>query len=570
MSRPTFKNEEYHCFINASLQLILDMTMKNIDEIEVKDEVKKTLNSYLYNYKFNRNASVKQFLVDKYYWEKQEDVAEFLMTAIMNNNLLFYNTLYDGSDHNIYPLSITSNNIEDIIREEALKAYDTTLDVVIQLKRFDYDVFSGSIKLKQKVFPSKVITLKDKDNNNDLKFQLKGCIVHIGNSIEGGHYVYITFSDDGKPHLLVNDDKIKNYKPNEDNNYLTNGYIYLYKKIGYFDKVKYNDVLSKREGKMYVKGVERLLGVELEGGEERLLNNAELWLNDDSIELYMGYLRKKFPNCYFFYSQNVEIILKYPQKTLNENNQLVYKLNSNDYKKELRKFTHKNIDGMIRPIVNIFEKKYVFFPTNVGKNHWILVVYDTFNKKILGLDSLGNEVNREILDKLYEYLLVEFFYLYKKKEGQSITDYCLSENERNPKLDFKSKIDQQNDVISCGVFVCWYMYCLCYSLPLQTPILTNFREEILTKVFTNNLELKDDNFNIIKQWKEEDKIDLTRDDDDVEFVEPHKIVEPPIKNRKDGSSKKNKKKDGSSKKKHGSKKKIDGTGRKKKISNKKK
>jgi Ulp1 family protease len=194
----------------------------------------------------------------------------------------------------------------------------------------------------------------------------------------------------------------------------------------------------------------------------------------------------------------------------------------------------------------------VFFPTNVGENHWILVIYDTFNKKILGLDSLGSAVNN-ILMKLYEYLTVEFFYLYRekdeeKKERQLKKDYVLAMNERKPTLIQKFDIDQQKDDINCGVFVCWFMYCLCYSLPLQTPILPNFREEILTKVFTNNLELSysKQDFNIIKQWKEKDIIDLTGDDD-FEIVEP------------------------GSKKKHGSKKKISIDGRrKKKKSNKKK
>jgi hypothetical protein len=140
------------------------------------------------------------------------------------------------------------------------------------------------------------------------------------------------------------------------------------------------------------------------------------------------------------------------------------------------------------------------------------------------------------------------------------------------------------------------MYCLCNSLPLTTPILPNFRDEILTKIFTTDLSEFTGKKSLESFWSYEKESMETSDpvnDPVMTGVKPAKskfevidlidsdfeIIDhpPPLKKKKkDGSkkkrgdgSKKKKRRDGSKKKKRdgskGSKKKgRDGSKKKKK------
>jgi len=234
--------------------------------------------------------------------------------------------------------------------------------------------------------------------------------------------------------------------------------------------------------------------------------------------------------------------------------------------------------------VCIFKNNYIFFPVNLFDNHWILVVYDTKDKLLTGCDSYISAFTKrateeEVLSKLAKYLKFEFFYRHRKR-GDTSQKRELYKLELSTVddcefiyLDEKQLI-QQKDTFNCGVFVCWYMYCLCNSLPLTTPILPNFRDEILTKIFTTDLSEFTGKKSLESFWSYELKnpmktsdpvvmtgvkpvkskvevIDLIDSDSDFEIIDS-----PPLKKmKKDGSKKKRgdgskkKKRDGSKKKK---------------------
>lgn len=557
--RIALENPKYHCYINASLQLIYDMTMRDIYKIQLflfKEDKTKFLTS-LYNFKFDNDVSVKQYLVDKYYKGTQEDAAEFLMNKILflNNPLFLCDIFVIREAYTIYPMGFEGkNSISEILTDENIQVFDTTLDIVLQLKRFT----SRSLKVKDEVIPDHIVTLKEKDKDVVSKFRLKGCIVHLGKTIDEGHYVYITFSDDGKPDLLVNDEIIEKYNPSKHGvkyNYLQNGYVYLYKKIGYFDRNKYKDILSKSRKLTYYKAIERLLK------NSEKYSAKEKYLNDESISLYSAFLKERYTDNFYWYSQNVNTILNKDEKDSELNH----------YKNNIRRFTKK---------VNIFDSKYIFFPVNLFNGlHWILVVYDTQNKILTGYDSyikgIPNEVIDEILKKVLVYLRLEFFTLFRKKDdtSQKREHYVLTGVELQVLI--AEQLVQQEDDFNCGVFVCWYMYCLCNSLSLTTPILPNFRDEILTKIFTTDLSKFTGKKSLESFWSYELKnsmetsdpvvmtgvkpakskvevIDLIDSDSDFEIIDP-----PPLKKKKKDGSKKKKRGDGSKKKKRrdGSKKK---------------
>ena len=150
--------------------------------------------------------------------------------------------------HNILSIEINSriNKLSDLIinsqKEEQLTDFigddcegsytkklnyiPTGDNVIIHLKRFRYTETGDTQKIQKKIVPDIIIEI-----NNEFFF-LDSCIVHYGPTSDSGHYIFQIF-DNGKAKTIIDDDEIYSYDKRlfEDYDYLTNGYIYLYKKI---------------------------------------------------------------------------------------------------------------------------------------------------------------------------------------------------------------------------------------------------------------------------------------------------------------------------------------------------
>jgi hypothetical protein len=95
-----------------------------------------------------------------------------------------------------------------------------TSNLIISLKRF----LLGE-KIKDKVIASPNIIV---DNKN---FILKGCIIHLGNTLNSGHYVYVVYKD-GMLQYVMNDAlKEKERKKYYRSIIQTDGYIFLYQRV---------------------------------------------------------------------------------------------------------------------------------------------------------------------------------------------------------------------------------------------------------------------------------------------------------------------------------------------------
>ena len=121
---------------------------------------------------------------------------------------------------------MTEGNIpatDETHKKQTLRIFNETRNIVIQLKRFDVN---GN-KLRTIVTPDSTITI------GGFQFQPIGCCVHLGGTINSGHYTYITFNDVGDELSTVNDslEQIRGDKGYEPNQYLRNGYIYLYERL---------------------------------------------------------------------------------------------------------------------------------------------------------------------------------------------------------------------------------------------------------------------------------------------------------------------------------------------------
>jgi len=107
-------------------------------------------------------------------------------------------------------------NIGPGYRYKTIKSLSNNL--VIFLKRFEYDINGQPRKKIDRITPNKTL------NINDIVFKLQGCIISLSNTMQSGHYVYLVFDDNGNPAFIMDDSR----KRDPDTTYLTHGYIYYY------------------------------------------------------------------------------------------------------------------------------------------------------------------------------------------------------------------------------------------------------------------------------------------------------------------------------------------------------
>lgn len=265
------------CYLNSIVQLLRRIDNKEFIEEKprfVRDDVE-IFRRYIYNLLIDnklyiQNATKIKQLALKYIPKycnvgvnTQEDAHEVLNKII--DEIINLNSAVDISStikcsypekyreptiekHNIISIEIKSriNKLSDLImnsqKEEVLSDFrgddcekgftkklnylPTGDNLIIHLKRFRFTETGDIEKIQKKIVPDMRIEM-----NNEFFF-LDSCIVHYGTTPDSGHYIFQIF-DNGKPTSIIDDDEIYSYNERsfEDYDYLTNGYIYLYKKV---------------------------------------------------------------------------------------------------------------------------------------------------------------------------------------------------------------------------------------------------------------------------------------------------------------------------------------------------
>jgi len=253
------ENEGNSCFINSAIQMIDDLSLEmKRSRHKPKERSTRMLLQLLGNR--NENDELSEIL-GMFYKGVQSDADEFLkcMLDLLVRESYISNTVSEVTqflqqsiiDRNHFRLVkenvMESNTIDIFIKDcntiqECLDKSQRDLDelesgdynythkritykpsgqdLVITLKRYDY---TGA-KLQRKIIPDRMITF------GTARYYLKSCIIHIGRHLSSGHYTYLTFDDDGEAETYISDDNVLVYRKNQMNDYLKNGYIYLYKK----------------------------------------------------------------------------------------------------------------------------------------------------------------------------------------------------------------------------------------------------------------------------------------------------------------------------------------------------
>lgn len=271
-------NKGTSCFVNAALQLIDSLSFLPNTVVESTEHKTAKILLDLLHQRNNRNQLdrlLKQeddYTKRKYYNGSQEDSGEFLMSMLdfLNKKYIHVSlneiTSFDECKGivpepanrdlpyiNLYLMNEEIHDLQNLLDYEQQSTklqkltekingvggckfkkltyipYSTTRNIIIQLSRFGIGSMIDSKKNKQIITPNAILRF-----DNGSKFQLTGCIIHVGKNIANGHYTYLSFKKDGEPHQYIDDlggsNYVQNYVKRTKNNYETNGYIYLYTK----------------------------------------------------------------------------------------------------------------------------------------------------------------------------------------------------------------------------------------------------------------------------------------------------------------------------------------------------
>eukprot|EP00956_Cyclotella_meneghiniana_P012445 scaffold17668_cov60-Cyclotella_meneghiniana.AAC.1 len=160
------------------------------------------------------------------------------------------------------------------------------------------------------------------------------------------------------------------------------------------------------------------------GSLRRLLPTSEnKWLNDEVINSYL--------TCVLAKDSEIE-------------NNKCYFASSYFYSKMMEIGTYRHVKW--RQLEGMFDDgRMAAIPVNIGNLHWIGVIVDIENTKLISLDSLGGD-HFEILENIHEYLVDEWNWNYKDRNGGITFKDKFGEWEK-----MKLDVPEQYNGYDCGM-----------------------------------------------------------------------------------------------------------------------
>lgn len=97
--------------------------------------------------------------------------------------------------------------------------------------------------------------------------------------------------------------------------------------------------------------------------------------------------------------------------------------------------------------IDIFMKKYIFFPINIDNKHWVLVVVQILQRRIVYYDSMDTD---NFKYKLYTSTILN--YLCAKWQSTKSSAF----ESKEWAIILMEEIPKQKNDYDCGVFICMY------------------------------------------------------------------------------------------------------------------
>ena len=189
-------------------------------------------------------------------------------------------------------------------------------------------------------------------------------------------------------------------------------------------------------------------------------------LNDEVINFFFQLMQQKFENSLFFNTYFYQI--------LTNPNETGYNFN------KVRKW-NRSVDK-----TSVFEMKQLFIPCNITYNHWTCVVVTLEHKTIDYYDSLRNDMNSTVSNKIQMYLndLKQEILLNEDHKNHEVQQWTLRNN-----FSHNGSVPLQNNATDCGVYMCVYVYCIAHNIPFHFDYddIATLRERITFSIMKCNL-----------------------------------------------------------------------------------
>lgn len=119
------------------------------------------------------------------------------------------------------------------LEKHQIKSYTTKKFIILAINRF-FNLYGDATgyKIFWEITPNPIIRIRNEGEIEKI-YKLKSCIIHVGNYLSTGHYIYLNFNENGTAKDIIDDDTIYKYNGEVEpiHNYLRNGYVYLYEEI---------------------------------------------------------------------------------------------------------------------------------------------------------------------------------------------------------------------------------------------------------------------------------------------------------------------------------------------------
>ncbi|KAI9342596.1 hypothetical protein BDR26DRAFT_859226 [Obelidium mucronatum] len=169
------------------------------------------------------------------------------------------------------------------------------------------------------------------------------------------------------------------------------------------------------------------------------------WLSDETINAFMAALQLAHPHIKFFNTFFYSVLCGSAGRRSREG-----------YNYEgVRRWTKKQTRS------GIFEFESVVIPINKGNSHWCFAVICFKESRISFMDSLAGSTTfaKKVLQNLKRYLCDEWQEKVVSNQ-QQITLSNIRDIDSFELIEKVSGCPQQSDGSSCGVFVCYFAYCI--------------------------------------------------------------------------------------------------------------
>ena len=185
-------------------------------------DIKKVVDTFSFQFKTTYTCSNNYNKPDKYVYSETIELPNFNSMTDISSLIEKYTTTEDlvsKRSKSSNPEGICGNTRGKVkyTKTESIHVPEENTTLIFTLKRFNNDLR----KIKTMVKNTPII---DVDNKT---YILYGVVLHIGNRVNAGHYVYVVCNTEGNPSYVIDDSRITKFNRDD---FEANNYILIYKR----------------------------------------------------------------------------------------------------------------------------------------------------------------------------------------------------------------------------------------------------------------------------------------------------------------------------------------------------